>query len=315
MQGIRPDFRRVPSVLSGALCLWAVLWQVSGGMLAPVRWGVYLAPFTMLLCGALCGLATLRRSWAEAMCIGAVGLLLAFKQPGLVHRSGQVTETGQTISLTTLSNRTRNRDLAATAAALRAHPADIFVLQEVARPKALVQKLRGIYPDAKMSACGAGNFAIVSRHPVGAPHPASSNIAMFCEVKLSAGRAWVGSVHLPRATFNRFRQRRATDRILAIVDQLDAPVILAGDLNATPMATTTRRLSARLQNVYDARGPWPGFTFPTPARRLGTLGAFLRIDHVFASQTFRPLSAKVASWHPPGADHYPLVVRLADTRR
>ena len=91
-------------------------------------------------------------------------------------------------------------------------------------------------------------------------------------------------------------------------------MILAGDFNATPMTSTLRRAGPGLVNAFDHAGSGSGFTFPTPARRLGALGPFLRIDHVLLSPMLTPIAARAARWHPPGADHYPVEVTFTDSR-
>ena len=124
----------------------------------------------------------------------------------------------------------------------------------------------------------------------------------------------VYSVHLPRAVRDATRQRAAIARLLADANRQNSPVILAGDFNATPMSQTMRATASNLVNAFDYVGDGPGFTFPTPARRLGTIGPFLRIDHVVLSQVLTPVRAKSARWYPPGADHFPVEAVFQDRR-
>jgi len=308
--------RRWLRALAILTALWAVLWLAAGDGIAPVRLGLYISPLLIAGTGLCCLFSLLAGVPVTALAHGAVGLVLLLAQPPSLGRAVATPTIGNgALTVTTLSNRTLNRDMAATAAAIKRHPADIFVLQEVAAPNRLLQHLTGIYrPGIRPSACRQGNYLIVSRYPVGPPHAASTNTATFCTVDLPAGRIWVGSVHLPRAFLDDTEQSAAVGHILSTLAGLDAPVILAGDFNATPLTSPIRRFGADLENTFDRAGGGAGFTFPTRARRLGRLGAFLRIDHVFAPPELRPVAARVEDWHPPMADHYPVTAVLRDTR-
>lgn len=83
------------------------------------------------------------------------------------------------------------------------------------------------------------------------------------------------------------------------------PVILCGDLNAVPNASTHRRLSMRLRDAQRALRARPKPTFPS-------LLPVLRIDHVFVSQDVRVTGAEVP-WNARSrraSDHLPLIVDL-----
>jgi endonuclease/exonuclease/phosphatase family metal-dependent hydrolase len=82
------------------------------------------------------------------------------------------------------------------------------------------------------------------------------------------------------------------------------PVILVGDLNATPRSRAYLRLAAHLWDAQ-TRLPRPKATFPS---RL----PFLRIDHVFVSRSIRVL--RVETVRTPlariASDHLPLLVEF-----
>ena len=82
------------------------------------------------------------------------------------------------------------------------------------------------------------------------------------------------------------------------------PVILVGDLNATPRSRAYRRLASQLWDAQ-ARLPKPRATFPS---RL----PFLRIDHVFVSRSIRVM--RVETVRTPlarvASDHLPLLVEF-----
>lgn len=300
--------------LTAVLALWALGWLVSGDALAAIRAGLYLAPFLLLASAALALAALLQGRRMAAVVAGFVAALLAAAAPASLTRLSAATGSGG-LTLTTLSNRTQNIDMAATARALRHRTADIFVLQEIADPAGLIEALTGLYrPGRRPAHCTLGTYLIIARFAVGAAHRLAGNVALRCPVALPGGTVMVYAVHLPRALTGADHQTRAATSLLSDTMRQADPVILAGDFNATPLTGTMRRAGALLVNAFDRVGRGPGFTFPTPARRMGAFGPFLRIDHVLLGPEFRPLRARAGRWHPPGADHYPVEVGFADLR-
>ena len=82
------------------------------------------------------------------------------------------------------------------------------------------------------------------------------------------------------------------------------PLILCGDFNDTPVSYTRRRIArAGLTDAYEARGTGIGRSFYRDA-------IYVRIDHIFCSGHFRPVSCHT----DPGftvADHCPVFAVLA----
>ena len=304
------------NVATGVLVLWALAWLITGEAFAVVRVGVYMAPFLLAVGLVLAGAALWSRRWLSVGLAVSVTVGLAISAPASLFRVwSPAANANAGVTLTTLSNRTANVDMATTALVLTTNRADLFVLQEIADPDALVERLNGLYEEEKRpSACWHGTYLIVSRYELTPAQRLPGNQAIRCAIDLPAGPAVVYSVHLPRAIRNATQQRAAIEQLLADVDRRTGPVILAGDFNATPFSQTMRATSADLVNAFDVVGRGPGFTFPTPARRLGTIAPFLRIDHVLVSQALAPASAKAARWYPPGADHFPVEVVLHDRR-
>jgi endonuclease/exonuclease/phosphatase family metal-dependent hydrolase len=84
---------------------------------------------------------------------------------------------------------------------------------------------------------------------------------------------------------------------------LEGPLVLCGDLNAVPTASTYRRLSERLRDAQRVTGMRPRATFPS-------LLPIVRIDHVFVSQHLR-VHGTTIPWNARSrraSDHLPLIV-------
>jgi len=294
-----------------ALAAWALiagagLFAATGEALLPVRLGLVLAPWVMALAAALAIAASVCRAWLPAAALAALAGVLWTAQAAPLTRlaAPPAPAAGLTEGLTvvTLSNRTLNRDMAATARTVAALRADLYLLQEIADPSGLIAAL----PGSGWHACRRGTYMILSRHPVGPPAPESDHLWLICPVDLPGGRVTAVSVHLPRPTWHAAEQRAAAGRLAEVLRARQGPVILGGDLNAGPLSAPVKRLTGVLANAFDRAGRGFGFTFPTPARRLGTLGPFLRIDHILHSGAFRTVRAEVVRRHAPLADHYPL---------
>ena len=302
-------------VLACLPLVFAPLFVVLGEQALIVRLGVYAAPWIAGLAALTCTWALFCRSWLMATAMGLIaGALFAPQAATVLRPDGSLAVPDDAISVLSLSNRTRNADMRATAAVLRVLASDIMVLQEIADPPGLLAELEALYEDPPPQACHSGNFVVLSRYPVGPPHPASTNRMLFCPVALPGGSVTVGSIHLPRAVLESHSQDEAVSALLAALRAIDRPLILAGDFNSTPMAAPMRKLGAHLGNAFDEAGRGFGFTFPTPARRLGTFGPVVRIDHILTSADFTAFDAAVLDEYPPGADHFPVRARIVRNR-
>lgn len=92
-------------------------------------------------------------------------------------------------------------------------------------------------------------------------------------------------------------RRAQVGEILAMLDSVRGPVIVAGDLNATPDAPELQPLFARLRDAWLGAGE-PGLTYPASAPTK-------RIDYILASRHLRRLGSRVG---PAGAaDHRPVI--------
>lgn len=204
-----------------------------------------------------------------------------------------------------------NRDPAPLVAWLRAHPADVVVLSELSEPylEALSHALasdyryRELHP--KDSPFGIG---IVSRLPLlGASviEDADGIQTLAADVGIGTQTVRIVAAHPMPPHAREWHDRR--DALLrSLARDSDTPLILAGDLNATPWSTAlTGAARSGLLRTTSLAPTWPH-------RGRGVFG--IPIDHVLASRHWR---RGAASRGPDiGSDHFPVRVALhwADDR-
>ncbi len=203
-----------------------------------------------------------------------------------------------------------NRDPAPLIAWLRAQPADIVVISELTSEyaDALAKQLGDDYPYRSMlpktSPFGIG---IVSRRMLYKTRRMDYGNAQVLIAQLRAGKhaARIIAAHPMPPLAPEWHGKR--DALLQLVaETADTPVIVAGDLNATPWSTAL--LGTERCSLLRTTGFAP--TWPRSGR--GVIG--IPIDHVLASHHFRRGSS---SQGPDiGSDHLPIRVALhwADDR-
>lgn len=296
-----------------SLVAWAVGAVMTGDHLMAVRLGLYAAPLLMMAAAGLAILAMLYRARVTAISMCAIGVgLFTAQAPTLLRAMAPDHPIGQDVellSVISLSNRTLNRDIASTARMIQSAEADLFILQEVADPEAMVSALQELDASARHT-CHDGTYLIVSKYPLSKPFKGVWSGMMACEVYLPSGPTWVGSVHLPRGATTKNDQIRVMDHLMALFEEMPGPKIIAGDFNATPLVSPIQKMESRLKSAFSQAGKGFGFTFPTPARRLGLVGPFLQIDYIFHSDEFQTIQAVVLPEHPPMADHFPVKALL-----
>lgn len=127
------------------------------------------------------------------------------------------------------------------------------------------------------------------------------------------------------AFFSPFLRRQEIEDLLSRIEAETLPVIMLGDFNLSDLNVEYGMITAVLKDSYRAVGDGLGLTFPelreaNVADSMLVVPAFvsdilyiprlLRLDYVFHSEEFTPISAYVHHTSG-GSDHRPLVVTLA----
>lgn len=269
------------------------------------------AHFRLYLCAglvavALVGLTLKQRRVAHCALLGvAVGLAsiasLFSHLPG-----GQPQAEDATLKLLQLNVYSRNKTPNAVVAHVLEQRPDVIALQEVsAQMQGVVEALRSEYP--QVGSCGAegGGTVVMSRLPLWASGEAGCRSfdgpagVAHLTVRHRDSPVTVVSLHLmwpyPAA------QAQHLDLVTAALVGFEHPLIVAGDLNATPWSHAVQRLeqASRTQVVGGVRHTW--------FHRNWGLG--LPIDHVLLPATVKAQRIEIGD--PLGSDHRPVMTTLA----
>jgi endonuclease/exonuclease/phosphatase family metal-dependent hydrolase len=252
---------------------------------------------------------------------------------GPFQRSGRGAS-GRSLRVVTYNIHAGHGDLARTTETIRALSPDMVALQEVdvhwsdrsgfvdqvgALASALGMEARfaPIYslPNRENAAVPREfGVALLSRHHIASwrndtltrlstqdsnavPAPAPGLLEAVVDVRGS--RVHVFNTHLDYRADPSVRRTQAREMAAAIA-RVDEPLLVFGDLNATPDAPELAPLFARLRDAWPADSG-PGYTYPAdkPTKR---------IDYVLFSREFRVVTARVPVIET--SDHRPVVVDL-----
>lgn len=202
--------------------------------------------------------------WSIAvLCLAAMGQIVAQKY--VSHPDGPITIYQKNLLF-------QNDQVDALAADIRAMRPDIVTLQELtSRNAALVRDLRAEYPyQASCALVEWARVAILSRWPVEGEICIEGDALVGVQVVAPQGTFWAFSLHLSWPW--PFGQADHLERLLPVFQDLDGPVVIAGDFNMVPWSFALRSIE---RSIGATRA---GPLFPTLTKK----AAPLPIDHVYA---------------------------------
>ena len=300
-----------------AVLLWLLLFIATGEQFTVVRMLSYVAPWMagVLLAFALMAFLWRKRWQGVITALLAVLLLLPYAPRFMPSDSANVdaqeTVRRQTYKVMTYSKMGRNNDIDAVARVVLAEHPDILFMQEIGATETaqLIKKINTQYHD-KLSFFVDNNIGlVVSRFKVISRWKMGDSV-LPVEIKLPDGVIDAWNVHLQKSFGSTGIQYRTVDHLAAEVRRTDRPVLVAGDFNATTINYPCVKMNQYLNDAFEQAGFGFGFTFPSPARRMGMITPFMRIDHIYYSNHFVVRKAYVVD-DAGGSDHYPVVALLS----
>ncbi|NJN65400.1 MAG: hypothetical protein HC884_01145 [Chloroflexaceae bacterium] len=230
-----------------------------------------------------------------------------------------------------------NRCAQQVVATIQAASPDVAFLQELSQEnaEAIWRELADRYPYQVFDLHRRSGMGVISRYPI---RPVWAHLPgawlgqpQALRLDLGSGSVTILNIHmvnlsggqlpLPAAIEQATREReQQAETLRAFAVTHPAPLIVAGDFNATQLNRSYAILASELHDAW-REGEWGvGHTYPvvafpwvgwrSPCEQAPVpLPCLFRIDHIFHSRHWQTLSARVG---PPdgGSDHHPLVVRL-----
>jgi vancomycin resistance protein VanJ len=312
--------------LVGWLALYMAARDATPLLFSVNAFGVYLfAPLPLALAAGLIG-----RHWPTLGlgAMGALAWLALFGRLFMPSLSVGAAPAGQPLRVMTTNLLGFNTDTAGVLAALRASGADLIALQELnpEQARAIQRELSEEYPyqvlDPRQGVRGGG---VISRYPL---TPTGEQV----------GGRWIGEPQVVQVdvkgqavTFIRLHalsgaaQYRAREAAVRALDEYAArhsgPLIVAGDLNATPLNTAHRLLTRHLRDAWEAQGWGLGHTFPgalSPGSSRPVIGGvpvprwLIRIDYILYAHGVAATAAGIGPWDGT-SDHRPVLADLVLT--
>lgn len=290
---------------------WFLFFNVTGEQYTIVRWISYTAPWLVGILLILFFVSVIYKQITLAIFTLVLSLLLGYPYIPLFTASQPIkpSDDQDIIKVMTYSKMGRNHNIDSIADTILKQDPNILFMQEVSVSdvNALKQKLAPQYSRYSFffdSHVGLimSSFNILTHKVKGSKIP-----AIMIDTPKKNIRVW--NVHLEKSYGSTDKQYEAIEKIAEQVEKEELPIIVAGDFNATSINYPCKLLKLQLKDAFEESGFGFGFTFPTPARRLGLLTPFIRIDHIFFSHHFNSLSSYVVADNGE-ADHYPVVALL-----
>ncbi|PUB13160.1 endonuclease/exonuclease/phosphatase family protein [Yoonia sediminilitoris] len=189
----------------------------------------------------------------------------------------------------------RNSQLDALAQDMRASGAEVITLQEVShRNRMWLTGLADIYPHQHLCRnAGWSGIAVLSKHPIRKTRCSSRRAVAAAQIARDGQAIWVVSIHLAWAY--PYGHETALQSALAVLDGLTGPVVIGGDFNVFPWASSVGALTAA--TATQLAGPLR----PTYWLK----GVPLPLDHAYS-----PGGGQVTYQPELGSDHQGVLARL-----
>lgn len=261
------------------------------------------------------------KQWKRAALWGLPAVTLVGLFGGLLLPSSAPATSGKTIrvmsyNLFGINYRTIHRS--PQMRLMRDSGADIIALQEVnpASQAAIEARLADLYPYRILYPGGVGGTGILSKFPFSYSKISELNSGVFSAhaiVDVHGIPVHVISAHPPGPIQPpKYRYSpRGTREVTALLKLLPEgePLLLMGDFNHTDQSSDYQLMrEAGLADTFREVGFGFGPTWPNRAGRLDRFAPFLRIDYIWHSAHFKPLSATVGP--ATTSDHSPVIAEL-----
>lgn len=301
------------------LLIYPLRW-ISGDSTRPVRMVSYITPWLLLLFLPLLVIAVLSRRKQLAFVTAIPILTIAFTFAPLFLPRLQPLPAPDRFTLKIMSyNMHSIKDIRGIAEVIRQEKPDILLIQEYSNRlfSPSFHGLDKLYPELYMEVASKDfRQATISQYPIKLiSAELEKGRTQKMQIELPTGIIEVWNVHpmppflIPPEEFDAQMYALAED-----IPQVDSPLIVAGDMNATDQSEVYRKFNHYLKDAYWESGWGFGFSYPASPYKFMEMpfhtGPLWRIDYVLHSQHFSVISARTLT-NSGGSDHLPVVVELS----
>ena len=310
---------------SVVLLILALLWSLSNFQPWWLALTDIFAPYLFIPLVLLIPLALLMRSvWLRFSVLAATIVFIAAIGSYLLPSAPEQTYTEATLRVVTFNQLYANRDVDGIITAIRLQDADVVALQELstAVTQAAQEQLINEYPYQLMSPAERDlGLGLLSRYPFQVVPLDRGFMGQHVVVDVNGQLITVMNAHLSAPSihttnleqipeipiirdYNTSRRSAELPGLLGMIDQIEGPLIVAGDLNLSDREHGYTQLAERLQDTYRSTNYGFGFTFPNDltVRGITIPVPLIRIDYIWSSHHLTPLNTWVECDNG-GSDH------------
>ena len=316
LSSVRPDIKIGLAVVATLIILFLDIWALAGIFNDQVTLFRYLNYFgyyiPLLTLGVMVFALVMTRGLLLRFLVGIVALpalLIPYLLASLPFSGGKWAlsdqVSGTDVSVITYSKMSRNSDYERIAQLLDCSKTDIFLLQEVPDLDTLIAANPELMTSCNYSFEGGEykSLALLTRFPIVSATAKRSHSTFTIDVDGTPVSLMTARIEKSLGSGGIDAQSR---QITEITEELqeDSAVIFAGDFNSTPHNNTIFRMKESMAYAAPEGAMFSTFTFPAEGRWYASLGALIRIDHIF----YRGLSLRSSRVLEDsyGSDHYPV---------
>jgi vancomycin resistance protein VanJ len=289
-----------------------------GDRFFPVQILNYLGPWLLLpLIPALLLALALKRRWLSLTLAIPTLLIGITYAPLFMPRSSLVLADSSHFKVMSFNVWYLNRDIDSAAALVIRENPDILLMQETRSRVAthIFAEWQAAAPDRSLyiSQNSDTRQTIISRFPITPiDNVTSEGRAQKVLLQTPGGPLNVWNIHAsqPRLWQRHYYQARA---LAHSIEQVNGPLLVAGDFNTTEQAEAYGLINDRLENAHWNAGWGFGFSFPANQPRIKRIPVplpVIRIDHIFYNDGLFVYNAGTLS-DSGGSDHYPVTAEFS----
>jgi endonuclease/exonuclease/phosphatase (EEP) superfamily protein YafD len=212
---------------------------------------------------------------------------------------------GSEISVVSFSKMSRNKDYSRLSELLDCSEYDVILMQEAPDFDTLIAKMPQVAQSCNYSFAGGDykSLVLLTRFPILSSIAYRTHNTFAVDVAGTPVTLITARIEKSLKSQGVLQQREQVAEIITALPD-DELVVVAGDFNSTPHNATIFTMKEAMAYAEPEGWMLSTFTFPAEGRWYSSLGALIRIDHIFY-RGLSLISSRVLD-DSYGSDHYPV---------